>query len=266
MWMQLCGSLSILWHCLSLGLEWKLRNEITRGLSVDGTVLNESWAKKAACFHLTTFSCRRTSARGQSWFDQQVRWPCPRYSEAGEKRRWSQSKGREAAAGSVVRKKPRQPPASFSRNSPGPSPVLHVGPHDGCATCVCQFPEHWESLLCSLPTFVDQGGFNLSGDILVSYPSFIASKSISFSNFCRSRRQLTAILPVKIESILILPNNIIDKIQNFCSFSILSSSPSFSREINYINQFTLFGHRTLLQTSEEEHGNDCYKWRLSWCK
>ena len=22
--MQLCGSLSILWHCLSLGLEWKL--------------------------------------------------------------------------------------------------------------------------------------------------------------------------------------------------------------------------------------------------
>ena len=23
-WMQLCGSLSILWHCLSLGLEWKL--------------------------------------------------------------------------------------------------------------------------------------------------------------------------------------------------------------------------------------------------
>ena len=24
MWDQLCGSLSILWHCLSLGLEWKL--------------------------------------------------------------------------------------------------------------------------------------------------------------------------------------------------------------------------------------------------
>ena len=23
-WMQLCGSLSILWHCVSLGLEWKL--------------------------------------------------------------------------------------------------------------------------------------------------------------------------------------------------------------------------------------------------
>ena len=23
-WMQLCGSLSILWHCLSLALEWKL--------------------------------------------------------------------------------------------------------------------------------------------------------------------------------------------------------------------------------------------------
>ena len=23
-WMQLCGSLNILWHCLSLGLEWKL--------------------------------------------------------------------------------------------------------------------------------------------------------------------------------------------------------------------------------------------------
>ena len=23
-WVQLCGSLSILWHCLSLGLEWKL--------------------------------------------------------------------------------------------------------------------------------------------------------------------------------------------------------------------------------------------------
>ena len=23
-WMQLCGSLSFLWHCLSLGLEWKL--------------------------------------------------------------------------------------------------------------------------------------------------------------------------------------------------------------------------------------------------
>ena len=91
--MQLCDSLNILWHCLSLGLEWKLRNEITRGLSVDGTVLNVSWAKKAACFRLATFSCRRTSARGQSWFDQQVRWPCPRYSEAGEKRRWSQSEG-----------------------------------------------------------------------------------------------------------------------------------------------------------------------------
>ena len=24
-WVQLCGSLSILWHCLSLGLEWKSR-------------------------------------------------------------------------------------------------------------------------------------------------------------------------------------------------------------------------------------------------
>ena len=24
MWVQLCGSLNILWHCLSLGLEWKL--------------------------------------------------------------------------------------------------------------------------------------------------------------------------------------------------------------------------------------------------
>ena len=24
MWVQLCGSLSILWHCLSLGMEWKL--------------------------------------------------------------------------------------------------------------------------------------------------------------------------------------------------------------------------------------------------
>ena len=24
MWVQLCGSLSILWHCLSLGLEWNL--------------------------------------------------------------------------------------------------------------------------------------------------------------------------------------------------------------------------------------------------
>ena len=23
-WVQLCGSLSILWHCLSLGLEWKV--------------------------------------------------------------------------------------------------------------------------------------------------------------------------------------------------------------------------------------------------
>ena len=23
-WLQLCGSLNILWHCLSLGLEWKL--------------------------------------------------------------------------------------------------------------------------------------------------------------------------------------------------------------------------------------------------
>ena len=23
-WVQLCGSLSVLWHCLSLGLEWKL--------------------------------------------------------------------------------------------------------------------------------------------------------------------------------------------------------------------------------------------------
>ena len=24
LWVQLCGSLNILWHCLSLGLEWKL--------------------------------------------------------------------------------------------------------------------------------------------------------------------------------------------------------------------------------------------------
>ena len=23
-WVQLCGSLNILWHCLSLGMEWKL--------------------------------------------------------------------------------------------------------------------------------------------------------------------------------------------------------------------------------------------------
>lgn len=223
-----------------------------------------SWAKKLACFCLATFSYRHRS-RGQSRFDQQVRLPCSKYSKAGEKRLWSQSKGREVAVGSAAREKPRQPPASFSRNKPWPIFCSPCGSSWRVCTCIYQFSEQWESLLYSLSTFVYHGSFNLSGDVLVSYPPFIASKSISFSNFCRSRRQLTAIFPVKINSILVLPNNI-DKIQNFCSFSILSSSPSFSREINYINQFTLFGHRTLLQTSEEEHGNDCYKWRLSWCK
>lgn len=165
----------------------------------------------------------------------------------------------------MVQEKPRRPPASFSQTTTGPSSALHVGHHEGCAICVYQFSEHWESLLYSLSMFVYQGSLNLAGDVLVLYPSLIASKKISFSNFYRSRRQLTAIFPVKIDSILILPNNT-DKIQNFCSFSILTSSSSFSREINCVNQFTLFGHRTLLQTSEEEHGNDCYKWRFSWCK
>ena len=82
--MQFCGSLNILWHCLSLGLEWKLRNEITKRVSVDGTVLNVSWAKKVAWFCLATFSYRHTSASGQSWFDQQVSLPCTKYSKARE--------------------------------------------------------------------------------------------------------------------------------------------------------------------------------------
>ena len=40
-WVQLCGSLSILWHCLSLGLEWKLSilEEIGPGCSLDGMML-----------------------------------------------------------------------------------------------------------------------------------------------------------------------------------------------------------------------------------
>ena len=33
-WVQLCSSLSILWHCLSLGLEWKLTFSSSRPFSV----------------------------------------------------------------------------------------------------------------------------------------------------------------------------------------------------------------------------------------
>ena len=42
--MQLCGSLNILWHCLSLGLKWKLTfsrlEEIQAGIKIAGRNIN----------------------------------------------------------------------------------------------------------------------------------------------------------------------------------------------------------------------------------
>ena len=51
-WVQLCGSLSILWHCLSLGLEWKLTSS--------SPVVTSEFSKFAGieCRYLTASSFR----------------------------------------------------------------------------------------------------------------------------------------------------------------------------------------------------------------
>ena len=46
--MQLCGSLSILWHCLSLGLEWKL--------TFSSRVATAEFSKFAGIFECSTFT------------------------------------------------------------------------------------------------------------------------------------------------------------------------------------------------------------------
>lgn len=61
------------------------------------------------------------------------------------------------------------------------------------------------------------------------------------------------------------------KVASFHSFFVnrlLAQAAIASLKRNVLHQLIhfMFGHRTLLQTSEKEHGNDCYKWRLSWCK
>ena len=44
--MQLCGSLSILWHCLSLGLEWKLNENVSFHSTNPGSQsINTCWVK-----------------------------------------------------------------------------------------------------------------------------------------------------------------------------------------------------------------------------
>ena len=47
-WVQLCGSLSILWHCLSLGLEWTLTFSSTANSLIPSNVHNQ-WTGIALC-------------------------------------------------------------------------------------------------------------------------------------------------------------------------------------------------------------------------
>ena len=74
-WVQLCGSLSILWHCLSLGLEW----ELTFSSPVAKPLTHTMW------FFLLTFQekrsvqCSRSVISDSFWPHglQHVRLPCP---------------------------------------------------------------------------------------------------------------------------------------------------------------------------------------------
>ena len=55
-WVQLCGSLSLLWHCLSLGLEWKLTfssTVTTAGFSKFAGILSAALPQH----HLSGWNC-----------------------------------------------------------------------------------------------------------------------------------------------------------------------------------------------------------------
>ena len=62
-WVQLCGSLSILWHCLSLGLEWKL----TFSSPVATAVFQICWHIECSTFIASSFRiwCPYISQRRQ---------------------------------------------------------------------------------------------------------------------------------------------------------------------------------------------------------
>ena len=60
-WVQLCGSLSILWHCLSLGLEWKLTFSspvAAAEFSIFAGILNSTEQSAAYCSTRTASSFR----------------------------------------------------------------------------------------------------------------------------------------------------------------------------------------------------------------
>ena len=57
-WVQLCGNLNILWHCLSLGLEWKL----TFSHPVATAVLQICWHIECSTFTASSFRILNNSA------------------------------------------------------------------------------------------------------------------------------------------------------------------------------------------------------------
>ena len=57
-WVQLCGSLNILWHCLSLGLEWKLTFSSPRGLC---WVFQICWHIECSTFTASSFRIWKSS-------------------------------------------------------------------------------------------------------------------------------------------------------------------------------------------------------------
>ena len=64
-WVQLCGSLSILWHCLSLGLEWKL----TFSSPVATAEFPNFWHIECSTFTASPFRIwNRSTSFSRKWF------------------------------------------------------------------------------------------------------------------------------------------------------------------------------------------------------
>ena len=66
--MQLCGSLNILWHCLSLGLEWKLTSSSKSLIIIIMSLLeyNHYISGEGNC-HPTWYSCLENPMDGGAW-------------------------------------------------------------------------------------------------------------------------------------------------------------------------------------------------------
>ena len=69
-WVQLCGSLNILWHCLSLGLEWKLTFSspvATAEFSKLGKDIKAVYCHPAYLTYMQSTSCEMPGCMKHSW-------------------------------------------------------------------------------------------------------------------------------------------------------------------------------------------------------